>query len=428
MTNTVTIDDKNIAIIDMTIDSKLAKETYDKTLKAIGNNVNIAGFRKGKAPSHIIEKYVGIERVKAEVVDRLFPSEFQKAIEENKLNIAFNPTIENVDFEIGSELKIKANVELKPTVKLGKFKDLKIEYKEFKNEADAVEKELEQTRKRFSKTEKVDRKSTKDDVVVFDFEGFVGDEKIEHGDAKNYSLDLANSNFIPGFAEQLVGHKAGEEFSITVKFPDEYHEEKLKGKDATFKITLHEVKERQLPELDDELAKKAGKDTLELLKEDIQKYLDNMVKSQNDRIKSDAIFEKIFDTTEIKIQDSMLDREYQALMNETRENIRRQGGNFDEMVAKEGKDKVEENFKKEAETRIKNSLIVEQIAKDVDVKIEQKDIMEHINQMAMMYGMAPSQLFEELRKNPASYAAISQQITANKVNEFLLNNNNFVAK
>ncbi len=428
MTNTVTINDKNVATIDMTIDSDVAKQTYERTLKAYGNNINIAGFRKGKAPNHIVEKYVGKERIKAEVVDRLFPAEFQKAVDDNKLNIAFRPMIESVDFEVGEELKVKASVELKPEVKLGKYKDLEIKYDEFKNPDDALEKEIKETQKRFSKLVTVERESTDKDTVVFDFEGFVGEEKIEHGDAKNYSLDLSNSNFIPGFAEGLIGHKAGEEFTIDVTFPDNYHEEKLKGAKAKFKIVLHEVKERQMPELNDELAKKAGKDTVELLKEDIQKYLDTMAKNQNDKIKSDAIFDKIFDTTKIEIQQTMLDREYEAIMAETRENITRRGGNFDEMVEKEGKDKVEENFKKEAETRIKNSLIIEAISKEAEIKIEQKDIMEHINQMAMMYGMAPSQLFEELRKNPSSYAAISQQITANKVNEFLLNNNKFIAK
>ncbi len=431
MTNTVTIDEKNIATIDITIDSNAAKEAYERTLKAFGANVNIAGFRKGKAPNSVVEKYIGQERIKAEVIDRLFPTEFQKAVDENKLNIAFRPTIENVEFELGSDLKIKAAVELKPEVKIGKYKDVEIKYDEFKNPEDALEKELEMTQKRFSKLEKVDRPSTDKDTVVFDFEGYigkVGEEKIEHGDAKNYSLDLSNSNFIPGFAEGLIGHKAGEEFVIDVKFPKDYHEEKLKDAPAQFKITLHEVKERIMPELNDELAKKAGKDSLDALKEDIKKYLETMAKNQNERIKSDAIFESVLNGTEIKIQDTMLDREYQAIMEEAKHQATQQGQNFDKLVEAEGKENVEKRFREEAEKRIKNSLIVEKIAQEADLKIEQKDIMEHINQMAAMYGMAPVQLFEELRKNPNAFAAISQQITANKVNEYLLNNNTFIAK
>lgn len=428
MTNTVTIDDKNVATVEMTIASDVAKKAYENTLRAYGANINIAGFRKGKAPAPIVEKYVGSDRVKMEVIDRLFPAEFQKVVSENKLNIAFTPAIESYEFELGKDLKIKASVELKPEVKLAQFKDVEVEYSEFKNEENALEKELEMTQKRFSTLTTVERPSTDKDSVVFDFEGFVGEEKIEHGDGKNYTLDLANSNFIPGFAEGLVGHSAGEEFTIDVTFPEEYHEEKLKGAKAQFKIKLNEIKERTLPELNDELAKKAGKDTLDALKEDIQKYLDNMAKNQNDRAKSDAIFNKIADETEIKIQDTMLEREFQAIVEEAKMAASQQGASFDKLVEAEGKDSVDKRFKEEAQKRIKNSLIVEKIAQEADLKIEQKDIMEHINQLAMMYGMAPTQLFEEMRKNPNSFAAISQQITANKVNEYLLENNKFLAK
>lgn len=431
MTNTVTIDDKNIATVDITIDSKLAKETYERTLKAYGASVNIAGFRRGKAPNNVVEKYVGADRVKAEVIDRLFPMEFQKVVEENKLNIAFTPSIEKYEFNVGEDLKLTATVELKPEVKLGQYKDVEVEYTEFKNEEDALEKELAQVQKRFSTLNKVDRAATDKDSVVFDFEGYigkVGEEKIPHGDAQNYTLDLANSNFIPGFAEGLVGHSAGEEFVIDVTFPDEYHEEKLKGAAAQFKIKLHEVKERVLPELNDELAKKAGKDTLDALKEDIKNYLDTSAKSQNDRLKSDAIFNKIVETTEITIQDSMLNREYQAIVDEAKMSAQRQGANFEALVEAEGKDEVDAKFKEEAAKRIKNSLIIEKIAVDAGVKIEQSDIMAHINQMAAMYGMSGNQLFEQMRQNPSSFAAISQQITASKVNDFLLENNKFIAK
>ncbi len=400
------------------------KYAYEKNKK----HISIPGFRKGKAPNNVVEKYVGKDRIKAEVVDRLFPMEFQKAIDENKLNIAFRPAIESMEFEVGQDLKLKATVELKPEVKMGAYKDVEVEYQEFKNPENALEKELEMTQRRFSKLEKVDRAATDKDTVVFDFEGFVGDEKIEHGEGKNYSLDLANSNFIPGFAEGLVGHSAGEEFTIDVTFPEEYHEEKLKGAKAQFKIKLSEVKERILPELNDELAKKAGKDTLDALKEDIKNYLETTAKNQNDRLKSDAIFNKIIETTEIKIQDTMLDREYQAIMDEAKMTASQQGANFDKLVEMEGKDKVEARFRDEAERRIKNSLIVETIAREIDLKIEQKDVMNHINQMAAMYGMAPVQLFEQLRKTPDSFAAISQQVSANKVNEFLLENNKFIAK
>ena len=183
-----------------------------------------------------------------------------------------------------------------------------------------------------------------------------------------------------------------------------------------------------MPEVNDDLAKKAGKDTLDAMKEDIEKYLEATAKSQNERIKSDAVFEKVFENTEIEIQPTMLDREYDAIVDEARMSAKRQGADLDKMIESEGKEESEKRFREEAQKRIKNSLIVEKIAEEEKIEITSKDTMEYINRMAMMYGMAPNQLFEELRKNPNSYAAITQQIVAQKVNEFLLKNNNFSAK
>ena len=156
MTNTVKIDDKNIATIDMTIASAIAKDSYERTLKAYSAQVNIAGFRKGKAPNHIVEKYIGEERIKAEVIDRIFPMEFQKVVEENKLNIAFRPTIESLEFVVGQDVKLTATVELKPEVKIGQYKDVTVKFDEVKIEENALERELEQTQKRFSTLETVD--------------------------------------------------------------------------------------------------------------------------------------------------------------------------------------------------------------------------------------------------------------------------------
>lgn len=428
MTNSVKIDDKNIATFDIKIDSKVVKDAYERTLKAYASNVNIAGFRRGKAPAPIVEKYVGQERIKAEVIDRLFPSEFQKVVDENKLDVAFNPSIEKMDFELGKDVELKVSVELKPEVKLGQYKDNELEYEEFKNEPDALEKELEQVQQRFATLKETDRPATNKDTVVFDFEGFIGDEKIEHGEGKNYSLNIAHSNFIPGFAEALVGHSKGEEFTIDVEFPADYHEEKLKGAKAQFKIKMNDVKERILPELNDELAKKAGKDTLELLKEDIQKYLENLAKNENSKRKSEVIFNKVLDTTQINIQDTMLDREYQAIMDDAREQAKYSNQDFDKLVEKEGKENIEKRFYDEAKKRITNSLIIEKIAREENIRADQKDIMNQINQTAAMYGMAPVQFFEEIRKNPSSLAVISQQIVAGKVNDFLIENNKFSAK
>ena len=292
-----------------------------------------------------------------------------------------------------------------------------------------MDKELEALQNRFSTLEKVDRASNETDVVVFDFEGSVNGELIEHGSAKNYTLDLAHSNFIPGFAQGLVGHSAGEEFVIDVTFPENYHEPKLKGAPARFKINLHEVKERKLPELNDELAKKAGKfETLDALKEDIKKYLENAKNYENERRKSDAIFNKVYDETNIDIQESMIEREVEAVKEETKQNALRQGQDWQKLVDAEGVESVNQKMREEAIKRIKNSLIIEKIAKNENIKIEQGDFLTQIQEIARMYGSSANSIFEEMKKNPSSFAFLSQQIATKKVNELLLSSNKFKTK
>ncbi len=431
MTSKLEILEGNIAKIDMTIDAKEAQNAYNRAFKRISSNVNIAGFRKGKAPKNIVEKYVGVERIKAEAIESLFPKEFSAVTSEHKLDLAVQPYIESYEYEEGKDLTMVVKAELKPEVTLSNYKENTIEFEEFKTEENALESELDIIRQRFSTLQNVeeDRETKADDTVVFDFDGFVGDEAIEHGSGKNYTLDLAHSNFIPGFAEQLVGHKKGEEFTIDVTFPENYHQDKLKGAKAQFKIKLHEIKTRILPELDDELAKKAGKfDSLEALKADINKYIEETAKNENEKRKAEAVFNKVVDEAKIDIQDTMIEREIDAIREETRQNAERYGQNFDELVEKEGKEEVNKKFREEAIKRIKNSLIVEKIAKTEDIKIGQNDILEQVNELAQLYHSTAAQIFEEIRQNPAGFSVITQQIATKKVNEILLNNNAFKAK
>ena len=431
MTSKLEILEGNVAKIDMTIDAKEAESAYNKAFKKISQNINIAGFRKGKAPKNIVEKYVGVERIKAEAIENIFPKEFSGVVEEHKLDLAVQPYIESYEFETGKDLTMVVKAELKPEVKLAKYKENTIEFEEYKNDEDALDKELKTIQERFSTLEEVkeDRETKADDTVVFDFEGFVGDEAIEHGAGKNYTLDLAHSNFIPGFAEELVGHKKGEEFTINVTFPENYHQDKLKGAKAQFKIKLHEIKTRILPELNDDLAKKAGKfDSLDKLKEDITKYLEESASSENERRKAEAIFNKVYEDSKIDIQEAMIEREIEAIRNETKQNAESHGQNFDELVEKEGKEEVNKKFKEEAIKRIKNSLIIEKIAKTEDIKIGQNDILEQVTELAKLYRTTGTQIFEELRQNPAGFSVITQQVATRKVNEILLNNNTFKAK
>ena len=245
--------DNNEVKLDIEVDAKQSSLEYDKACKKLAKRVNIPGFRPGKAPKAVLEKHIGPEALQREVLEGLLPQIFAKTIYENKFEIISEPTIESYEFADDKSLKVVAKFELKPEVNLCEYKNVEVEIEKFEYAGDALETELSVLAEKYSELKPVEgRKSTNKDVVNIDFDGEVDGEKIKGGAAKSYLLDLGNSNFIPGFAEQIVDREIGSEFTIDVKFPEEYHDEKIKGKDAKFAIKLNEIKERVLPELNDE--------------------------------------------------------------------------------------------------------------------------------------------------------------------------------
>ncbi len=424
--------DGNVAKIEMTIDAKAAKAAYENTVRKFSTNLNIPGFRKGKVPRNIVEKYIGIEKIRHQTLEDIFPQHFSKFVQDKKIETVAQPYVETFDFNKDGSITLVIKVELKPEVVLGEYKKLELEYEEYKNHENAVEDELKSLQERFAQLKSIKgRKTKKDDVVTFDFEGTTGGKPIEGASAKGHTLDLAHSNFIPGFAQGLVGHEIGEEFTINLTFPENYHADELKGIEAEFKIKLLEIKEKEYPALDDELAKKIteGKiQTLEGLKEDIAKYFSGTEEKENQKRKEDAIFTKIMDEAKMDIQKTMIQREIEAVKNETQQRARLQGLSWDELVKREGAAKIDEQLEEEAIRRIKNTLVMEKIADKEKITIEQKDVVQEINEIAMMHGDKGKALIEEINKNPSSLQIVAQQAITKKVTNLLLNSNTFKVK
>ena len=417
--------DNNEVKLNIEIEPSVTSWEYDKACQKIAKRVNVPGFRQGKAPKNILEKYVGIAALQREVLDSLLPTIFENAIEENHFDLIMAPNVESYEFKDDNTLKVTARLELKPEVNLCEYKGMEIEIEEFKNSEDTVDKELKILQDRYATLNEIEnRNSIETDLVNIDFDGYVDGEEIKGGSAKNYVLDLAHSNFIPGFAEQLVNHTKGEEFKINVKFPDEYHDEKLKGKEAEFNIKLNSIKEKILPELNDELAKKVNPkfETLDALKEDIKKYCENAAKAENEKRIASKIFETLFEKININIQETMINREIQALMGEFKQRVNMQGGNFDEMLEKEGHQKIYEQMKEEALRRIKNSLIVGKIAQTENVSVTQEDIQGKITEIANVYRTTPENIIAEIQKNVNLLHSINQQIITEKVTRILIDN------
>jgi trigger factor len=424
METTLTKGKDNLVTISMTIPAAEATSAYNTAASKIAQYINVDGFRKGKAPRAVVERHVGVDRIQQEALEILLPKYLGQAIYDNKLDVISQPAITNYKFEAGKDVNVTFEVETRPEVSLGSYKGLSLKVEIPANDEKAFDRALESFLTQHSSMELVlDRPSCETDTVVFDFDGVCNGEPIQGGSAKGYTLDLAHSNFIPGFAEQLVGHNINEEFDIQVTFPAEYHDEKLKGQPATFSIKMKEIKRRVMPELTDEFVKKSSKfSTVEELKADIQSYIDNQVENIKKVNAENTVFKAVVDSTSVDVPQSMVDREVASLKAEYQQRLSYQGINWDEFLKSQGEE-FEKSLSEEAVMRIKNSLIIDKISKEVEIKVEQADFQEKLAQMAGAYGVAPQELLKQFGQNPDFLSSLSQQIVNDKVREYLLSNN-----
>ena len=425
MNTTIEKQPENVVKVDIEIPAKDAVNYYNDAAKRLAQYVNIPGFRKGKAPRNIVEQNIGEERIKHEALENALPRIFSQVIKENDFDVVAQPYVESYDFKIGEDLKIVAKLELRPEVTLGQYKGLTVDVDAYKTEEDALQKSIDGLLQQHATTLVVTDRKTKDtDTIVFDFDGYSNGEKIEHGDAKNYTLDLAHSSFIPGFAEQLVDRALGEEFEINVTFPAEYHEKKLAGQPATFKCKINEIKAKVLPELTDEFAQKVGPfKSVDELKADIQKYLDTQ-KTDIDRTNSEkAIFEKVTSEAKVEIQQSMIDREADQLVAEYKQKLEMQGFTWDQAVEAQGYDEIMNSLKEDAAVRVKNSLVIDKIAKEENITVSQADFGAKLSELSQMYQIDTPTMIKQLSQTPGVFNALSQQALNEKVTQFLADNN-----
>ena len=422
---TVEKENENVYKLDITIPAKDAARAYEEAVKRIAQYVNVDGFRRGKAPRAVVERQVGTERIKHEAMDALMPKAIAEAVKENNLDVITQPYITKFDFTVGQDLTAEVKVETRPEVVLGEYKDLQVEVESAKVADDAFDKALQNILNQYATQELVvDRPAKDTDIAVIDFEGTVNGEKIQGGDAKNYPLDLAHSNFIPGFAEQIAGKNIGDEFDINVTFPEEYHDEKLKGQPAVFRIKLNEIKERKVPELNDEFAQKVGPfKTVDDLKADIQKYLENQKENTNRVNSENAVFAKVIDAASVEIPQSMIDREAESLTNDYKQRLQAQGLSWESLEKTQGAASLTDTIKEDAKVRIKNSLVIDKIAKTENIKLEPQDLQKKFAQLEAAYGMSQADLMKQLGKNPEVFASLSQQALNDKVRDFLMEKN-----
>ena len=413
--------------MEITIEAEKFENAIKKVYFKNAKYFNIPGFRKGKAPQNIVEKYYGKEIFYEDAFNEIAGEEYANAVEENKLEVVSKPQIDIVTMEKGQDLVFTATVATKPEVELGKYKGIEIEKIEYNVEDSDIENNLKQMQEKNSRVISVETPVEKGNIAVIDFEGFVDGKAFEGGKGENYSLEIGSGSFIPGFEDQVIGMKIDEEKDINVKFPDEYFSKDLAGKDAIFKVKVHEIKKKELPELDDEFAKDVSEfDTLKELKDSIKERLEKDNEQKAKYEKEDAIMKVITEGMKVDIPAGMIEAEVDNMVKDMEQRMSYQGLKLEQYLKM--LNKTEAEFKKDYEPQaiqaIKSRLALEAIIKAEKIEVTEKEIKEKLEEMAKNYGKTA----EELEKNESIKDYIKQGIESEKAISVLVENSKEVAK
>ena len=376
--------------LTVSVDGETFEKAINKVYKKQVKKINIPGFRKGKAPRHIIERMYGTEVFYDDAMQECYPDALYEAAKEQGLEIVAVEKLEAI--EAGKDgFTFKTDILVKPTLNVDGYKGFEIEKKSTEVTDELVDEEIEKVRDRNSRMVTVeDRAAENGDTVVIDFEGFTDGVPFEGGKAENYSLSLGSGNFIPGFEEQVVGHSTGEEFSINVTFPEEYQAEELKGKDAEFKINLHEIKTKELPEVDDEFVKDVSdKETLDEYKVQLRAEIAKRLADEAEKDVDNQVSEKLIALATDEIPEAMYDNQASDMVRDFDMRLRSQGMDLNTYMQYMGTDVngLKAMYKDEAEKRVKLRLVLEAIAAQENIEVTEEDLDAEYGKMAEAYKM-----------------------------------------
>lgn len=417
----------NQGVLTVEVDADTVKTALDAAFKKVVKQVNIPGFRKGKIPRGMFEQRFGVESLYQDALDIILPEAYTQAIEETGIEPVDRPNIDIEQMEKGKELIFKATVIVKPEVKLGEYKGLEVEKFDTDVTDEDVDNELKTLQEKHAELVlKEDGAAENEDTVVIDFEGFVDGEAFEGGKADNYSLVLGSGSFIPGFEEQLIGVKAGEEKDVEVTFPEEYHAAELAGKPATFKVTVHEIKTKELPELDDEFAKDVDSEveTLEELKEKTKNNLKHSKEHEAEHAIQDAVVEKAAENAEIDIPEVMVSNEVDRMMQEFEQRLQMQGMNLELYFQFSGQDEqaLRDQMNEDAQKRVRTNLTLEAIAEAENIEVSDEEAEAEIEKMTTMYNMTADAIKSAL----GGLDTVKKDVKIRKAVEFLVQNSKTV--
>ena len=410
---------KNIHEIKVVIEKEEWKEKVDKAFEKLQKNAKVDGFRKGKVPRNVFEKKNGEETIWYEAINDALDEKYLNILQEKKLIPIIRPNIEVVSVD-DNKAEIKFIITTKPEVKISKYKDLGVKKGSVKVTEKEINEEIENLRQRYADMTVKKGKIEKGDTAIIDFEGFIDDTAFEGGKGENYSLTIGSNTFIPGFEDQLIGLKENDTKDVKVKFPEDYHSEDLKGKDAVFKVKVHEVKTKKLPELDKDFfldLEMENVTTLEELKEKIKEEIKHHKTHEVENKYIDDILEEVSKNTEVEIPNELIEEEIDRMLEEYANNLRMQGIDLDTYYkfTNSNESMLREQMRNEADKRVKYRLMLEEIVKLEKIKVTDEEIDKELNEMAKQYNMTE----EEVLKHMGSKDVLKYEIEMQKAIDVL---------
>ncbi len=416
--------ENNEVTLKLTIGNDQFEEANKKAYDKLKGKFSIPGFRKGKAPRKLIEAQYGKGVFFDEAINIIFPEVYKTAIETHNLEPVDSPELDVEEIGEGKDLVLVAKVTVKPEVKLGEYKGIEVDKIEYTVEDEAVNEKLEEMRNQNARFVTVEDRAAQDqDMLLIDFKGFVDGEAFAGGEGENHNLTLGSNAFIPGFEEQLIGAKVGEEKEVNVTFPEKYHAENLAGKEAIFNVTVKEIKVKEMPELDDEFAKDVSEfESLEELKKDIKTKLEESAQNKAKTEIRNKVVEKVAEKAEIEIPQVMVESQVENMLRDFDYQLQYQGLNLQNYIQYTGMkiEDLKEQMKEEAKMRVKTSLVLEAISKEEKIEVSEEDINKELETMAKMYKMELDKFKSTLRAEDMDY--FKENVAITKTIDLLVEN------
>ncbi len=414
----------NQGILTVEVEAAKFNDALDQAFKKVVKDVQLPGFRKGKVPRGLFEQRFGVESLYQDAVDIVLPEAYTAAVEETGISPVDQPDVDITQIEKGEPLIFTAEVTVKPEVKLGDYKGLEVEAEDIDVSEEEVNEEIENQRQRLAELVVKEEGAVEDgDTVVIDFEGFIGEEAFEGGTGKNHTLEIGSGSFIPGFEEQLIGKETDADTEVNVTFPEDYHAEDLAGKEATFKVKIHEVKTKELPELDDEFAKDVDEDveTLAELTEKTKERLAEQKKTSAENAKRESLINQASEGAEIDIPEVMIENELERMVSEFEQRLQQQGMTLEmySQFSGQGQDELKEQMREDAQKRVQTNLVLEAIYDQEGLEVTDEDIDKELESMSSMYQMDVEQLKQMLGGNTDM---LKDDLKFSKAIDFLVEN------